>query len=206
MKTNYKIILYLLPIVLLFTTCRKNTTKPADQHFYYYLTKEQLNKTPYFTNPAFDTLTYISNLNDTLVFAKTKTDTLWYISSVFDPGGTADKYYHYQQLRNSYATIKGEGKFEVLHGKQVFAYNLVLPDAIHISYLDFNFYIRDYFLGYNHSKVIDTVEFNNLIFLQATLASNNRQDTLSAQAYINKDFGAFHVLDHKKNRNWIISK
>jgi hypothetical protein len=78
MKTNYKIILYLLPIVLLFTTCRKNDSKPADQHFYYYLTKEQLAKTPYFTNPAFDTLTYISNQSDTLIFAKIATDSLWY--------------------------------------------------------------------------------------------------------------------------------
>ncbi|WP_414524349.1 hypothetical protein, partial [Umezakia ovalisporum] len=57
--------LYLSLFVILLSTCKKDTSLPEPENFYYYLTKEQLNKTPYFTNPKFDTLTFISNKSDT---------------------------------------------------------------------------------------------------------------------------------------------
>jgi hypothetical protein len=196
MKTNYKIILYLLPIVLLFTTCRKNTTKPADQHFYYYLTKEQLNKTPYFTNPAFDTLTYISNLNDTLVFAKTKTDTLWYISSVFDPGGTADKYYHYQQLRNSYATLKGEGKFEVIHLKQS-------GDRFNTIQIQFNKYlfgIGDWQIGSStYTGYIGDFEVSNSIYKDVLNMGNN-----GGLGFLNQKVGLFYIEEKSLQKEYLL--
>jgi hypothetical protein len=202
-----KPILYTLFALILFTTCRKNYSKPADQHFYYYLTKEQLNKTPYFTNPAFDTLTYISNLNDTLVFAKTKTDTLWYISSVFDPGGNdADKYYHYQQLRNSYATIKGEGKFEVLHGKYFIGFDRGLKDLLSFDFDANNFFIQDFFLGVNHKVIIDSVLVRDKIYYQVSEIFRNWQDSTVARTYVNLEFGAFHFIDIKNNKTWTLIK
>jgi hypothetical protein len=187
MKTNYKIIFYLLPIILLFFTCRKNTTKPADQHFYFYLTKEQLSKTPYFTNSAFDTLTYISNLNDTLVFAKTKTDTLWYTSSVFDPGGTADKYYHYQQLRNSYATLKGEGKFEVLHMKLT---SDGIPDQVKIVFGSLFFYATDNRIGTKNGNIFyDSLLVKNMVYTKVTKYYHNRNQSLVGNCFLNESFG-----------------
>jgi hypothetical protein len=197
MKTNYKIILYLLPIVLLFTTCRKNTTKPADQHFYYYLTKEQISKTPYFTNPAFDTLTYISNQNDTLIFAKTKTDTLWYISSVFDPGGTADKYYHYQQSRNSYATLKGEGKFEVLQSvSSSFPY-------IALSFNKFLIDFHEYTLSDpKYPTFMDSIQINNKSFYSLTRYHKINGARIDASFYVNKEFGLIYIIDNTNNTNW----
>ena len=208
MKTNYKIILYLLPIVLLFTTCRKNTTKPADQHFYYYLTKEQISKTPYFTNPAFDTLTYISNQNDTLIFAKTKTDTLWYISSVFDPGGTADKYYHYQQLRNSYATLKGEGKFEVLQHYNFKTKYGNVGNATEVSFKDK--FIFDYDLKnldtvkYKDTYYLSKVEVNSKTYWNVILISGN--EFTFYKGYINSSYGVFMIKDSFTNDFWYLNK
>jgi hypothetical protein len=188
MKTNYKIILYLLPIVLLFTTCRTHTTKPADQHFYYYLTKEQLSKTPYFTNPAFDTLTYISNLNDTLVFAKTKTDTLWYTSSVFDPGGTADKYYHYQQLRNSYATLQGEGKFEVIQKRTAYIHSEYL-----VNFLLETFAFPEDHIGWQGFPTYKKVyTLNNIDYFDVISINTKYSDTTTAMAVLNSSNGLFY--------------
>jgi len=182
-----KPILYTLFALILFTTCRKSTTKPADQHFYYYLTKEQLNKTPYFTNPAFDTLTYISNLNDTLVFAKTKTDTLWYISSVFDPGGTADKYYHYQQLRNRYSTLKGEGKFEVLHMKLT---SDGVPDQVKIVFGSLFFYATDNRIGTKNGNIFyDSLLIKNMVYNKVTKYYHNRNQSLVGNCFLNESFG-----------------
>jgi hypothetical protein len=65
--------LILFYIVCSFFACKPEERLP-DIHNYYYLTAEQLGKTPYFNNPDFDTLTFVSNLQDTLVFAKTKVD------------------------------------------------------------------------------------------------------------------------------------
>lgn len=207
MKTNYKIILYLLPIVLLFTTCRKNGSKPADQHFYYYLTKEQLSKTPYFTNPAFDTLTYISNQNDTLVFAKTKTDTLWYISSVFDPGGTADKYYHYQQLRNSYFTLKGEGKFEVKYNTKSIAVGLgyPLPNFIEIIFNQSIFNFTEASIGsMGHKFYLGDIEIGNERF-EKVIYEYDKEDVDSKRVGLYSiNNGFFLQIDSLNNSTFLI--
>ncbi|MBU3663806.1 MAG: hypothetical protein FGM41_11510 [Bacteroidetes bacterium] len=187
MKTNYKIILYLLPIVLLFTTCRKNTTKPADQHFYYYLTKEQLNKTPYFTNPAFDTLTYISNQNDTLIFAKIGTDSLWYEVGDYDPSGSGDKFYHYQQLRNRYATLKGEGKFEVVQMKLT---SDGVPDQVKIVFGSLFFYATDNRIGTKNGNIFyDSLLIKNMVYNKVTKYYHNRNQSLVGNCFLNESFG-----------------
>lgn len=115
-----KYILLYVFILVSFFACKPEPERIPDKHNYNYLTAEQLAKTPYFTNPAFDTLTYVSNQNDTVVFAKTRVDSGWYRVIEFDPGVEFTKYHHYQQISANYQTIKGEGSFGVVHSK----YNL----------------------------------------------------------------------------------
>ena len=98
-------------VLVNFISCKPEPI--PDKHNYNYLTAEQLAKTPYFTNPSFDTLKYVSNQNDTVVFAKTRVDSGWYRIIDASPGNNYTVYHYYQQLTAKYQTIKGEGSFEV---------------------------------------------------------------------------------------------
>lgn len=105
-----------ITIILLLQSCSKDPKNgcytPKDN--YYYLTAEQLNQTPYFTNPAFDTISYTSDKGDTLTFVKTKTDTTWYTEkgNIGSPDCGYDQNF-YQTIHNTYTTIKGNGNFDV---------------------------------------------------------------------------------------------
>jgi hypothetical protein len=81
----------------------------------------------------------------------------------------------------------------------------MLPDFIQITFNGHNFYLRDYFLGINHSTTIDTIKINNQVYLQNTKLNNNRQDSSTAQAYINKDFGVFKIFDYKNSKEWALT-
>jgi len=193
-------LLLLLLIASLFA-CKPEEPIP-DKHNYYYLTAEQLAKTPYFTNPAFDTLTYVSNQNDTVVFAKTRVDSGWYREIDFNPGVEFTTYHYYQQISANYQTIKGDGSFGVVHSKKLAG---GLPDLIELEFNDYSFYIHDDFLGINHDAIIDSLTIDHFIFYQITKLNNDRVDSNSARAYINRDFGIFHVLDYKRNKIWTLN-
>jgi hypothetical protein len=199
-----KNILLSLFILVYFISCKPEPKPIPDKHNYYYLTAEQLAKTPYFTNPAFDTLTFVSNQNDTVVFAKTRVDSGWYREIEFDPGVEFTKYHYYQQISANYQTIKGDGSFGVVHSKYNLAFNIKLPDFIQISYNGYNFYLRDYFLDNIHPATIDTIKINNQTYLKNTKLNNNRQDSSSSQANINTDFGLFQIFDYNNSKEWIL--
>jgi len=185
--------------------CNKEKPDYADKpdtHTYHYLTQEQLNKTPYFTNPAFDTLTFLSNANDTLIFAKLKTDTFYHKTSRSDCPDCPVHYSYYQELHKTYQTIKGNGKFEVRHSKNGLAFDRNLSDYITISFNNFNYYINDYFLGVNHIIIIDSIIFDNKKYFQVTRFFNNWTDSISTEAYINKDYGIFRIEDKILLNNW----
>ncbi|MFN4083638.1 MAG: hypothetical protein ACK4K9_08410 [Bacteroidia bacterium] len=198
-----KTLIYIIAILLLFAACSK--PEPIESNptiTYHRLKTEQLNKTPYFTNPDFDTLTYLSNKGDTLIFAKLKTDTTWYyIRTQGAPGVTLNEDY-YQTLRNTYQTLKGNGKFEVRHSKNGIAFDRNLSDFITISFNNFNYYINDYFLGVNHIIIIDSIIFDNKKYFQVTRFFNNWTDSISTEAYINKDYGIFRIEDKILLNNW----
>ncbi len=108
----------IITLIMLTQSCTKNNDgcfTPKDNYFY--LTTSQLNQTPYFNNPAFDTINFTSEKGDTLIFVKTFTDTTWYNSNgQGNPDCGYDQNY-FQTTHNTYATIKGNGSFDVKHKK-----------------------------------------------------------------------------------------
>jgi hypothetical protein len=185
--------LLLLYIASCFFACKPEPT--PDQYNYNYLTAEQLAKTPYFTNPAFDTLTYVSNQNDTVVFAKTRVDSGWYKTIDASPGNNYTVYHYYQQLTAKYQTIKGEGSFEVVHSKRGNAFKTIALDLLKISFDKYNFYIQDQFLGINHKSIIDSVNIDGKTYFQVTEVFKDLQDSTKSRMFINKSFGAFYIID-----------
>ena len=197
--------LLLFYIAFSFFACKPEPKPIPDKHNYYYLTAEQLAKTPYFTNPAFDTLTFVSNQNDTVVFAKTRVDSGWYKQIDFNPGVEFTTYHYYQQISANYQTIKGEGSFGVVHSKKGGAYNRnYLSNVVRVSFAEHNCYIQDNFLGINHKVIIDSMLLNNKKYYQVTEFFNNWVDSISVRAYINIDYGVFRILDNKNSKNWIL--
>ena len=108
--------------------------------FYNYLSDAARNQTPYFTNPAFDTISFASDKGDTLIFVKTKTDSTWYKEEIRgNPACDWDKNY-FQILHNTYTTIKGSGTFDLRHSKKNNSGNI---DIIELHFNDFVFYTGD---------------------------------------------------------------
>jgi hypothetical protein len=205
LKTT-KTLIYIIAILLLFGACKPEPIESNPTITYHRLKTEQLNKTPYFTNPDFDTLTYLSNKGDTLIFAKLKTDTTWYyIRTQGAPGVTLNEDY-YQTLRNTYQTIKGNGKFEVRHVKKGIAYDRSLDDFVNISLNNINFFLNDYFIGVNHKYIIDSIEFNKIKYYQVTRFFRNWTDSIAAEGYFNKDFGLIRVEERTQNEIWQLLK
>ena len=155
-----KNILLLLFLTVSFFACKPEPEeKQPNQHLYSYLTKEQLAKTPYFTNPAFDTLTFISNLNDTLTFVKTKTDSGFYEENFKDhPSGPTNYLYH-QFIQNTYKTIRGDGSFWVRHSKKTKEGH---KDMIEVFFKDLRFTFGDLSIGnIKHPNYKKLIEINN---------------------------------------------
>ncbi len=194
-------ILTMVALSLIIIACKRDEKREPEVH-YEYLSTEQRNKTPYFNNPAFDTLTFLSNKGDTLVFAKLKTDSFFTMTGGSPFPDHPGIYTYHQTLRNTYQTIKGNGKFEVRHSKNGLAFDRNLSDFITISFNNFNYYINDYFLGVNHIIIIDSIIFDNKKYFQVTRFFNNWTDSISTEAYINKDYGIFRIEDKILLNNW----
>jgi hypothetical protein len=45
---------------------------------------------------------------------------------------------------------------------------------------------------------------NNKKYYQVTEFFNNWVDSISVRAYINIDYGVFHILENKNSKNWIL--
>ena len=107
-------LLSIIILILLTQSCvKENSTQSYNpQNYYFYLTAAQITQTPYFTNPAFDTISFASDKGDTLTFVKTKTDTTWYCERTTSNPDNNDQNC-YQTLYNTYATVKGNRGFFV---------------------------------------------------------------------------------------------
>ncbi len=201
LKTT-KTLIYIIAILLLFGACKPEPIESNPTITYHRLKTEQLNKTPYFTNPDFDTLTYLSNKGDTLIFAKLKTDTTWYyIRTQGAPGVTLNEDY-YQTLRNTYQTIKGNGKFEVRH---VLNDDISSIPYISIVFNQFNIEFHEYTLAFRQFPTfVDSIFVNNKFYYNLTRYTLNDGTESIAITYINNPFGLFYVDDLKVEKKWFI--
>ena len=196
--------LLLLYIAFSFFACKPEPDRIPDKHNYNYLTAEQLAKTPYFTNPAFDTLTYVSNQNDTVVFAKTRVDSGWYREIDFNPGVEFTTYHYYQQISAKYQTIKGEGSFGVVHILRNYE---TTSEIIKVQFKGINFGINanwfDSSFGYNYyigDTLINGNSYNQTIKVFANC------DITSSTLVLNTVLGAIFINEVSSNTFWNLLK
>jgi hypothetical protein len=195
--------LLLLYIAFNFFACKPEPeeVKP-NQHLYSYLSKEQLEKTPYFSNPAFDTLNFVSNLNDTLTFVKTKTDSGFYEENYKDyPSGPTNYLYH-QFIQNSYKTIKGEGSFWVRHSKKMSNQS---KDILKINFNQFDVQFFDRTLAdESFPTFIDSISINDKTYYNLTRYTINNGIENIAVTYVNNKHGMFYINDLKSQIIWVL--
>jgi hypothetical protein len=202
--------LYIIFIAVLFINgCKKESCYDCnDTHTYFDLTQEQIAKTPYFTNSAFDTLTFLSNKGDTLTFAKIKTHSSYFRTINSNCPDCPVHYSYYQELHNTYQTIKGNGKFEVRHvllGNSIKVMG-TSRDFIEIIINNSIYFFYDDMIG---SKTYPTykseIQFNNFIYKDVFANYSNLNDTINSNYfYFNKDFGAFYINEKSLNIEHLI--
>jgi len=194
------ILLYVF-ILVNFLSCKPEPEPIPDKHNYYYLTAEQLAKTPYFTNPSFDTLSFVSNQNDTVVFAKTRVDSGWYREIDFNPGVEFTTYHYYQQISANYQTIKGEGSFGVVHSKKLAG---GYTNNILITINEESYHISESWLSksFNYKYSIDSISLNNKTYNDIIFVFSKLGDTASNRVYLNKEFGALKI-ENVLNGNYL---
>jgi hypothetical protein len=112
----------------------------------------------------------------------------------YDPGGSGDKFYHYQQLRNRYANLKGEGNFEVLHRKN--------NDAIEFEFNGIKTNgISDANIGEKFSKsFVDSISINGIIYKNLLKLPVKPYHYF----YLNTTYGIFQITDTLTWDNWTI--
>jgi len=197
-----KLIFLLTLFVMLLQNCSKEPDLPSGNPItkYEYLTAGALNQTPYFTNPAFDTISFASDKGDTLTFVKTKTDTSWYCENQ----SLASNYkICYQTIHNTYTTIKGVGSFDVKHSRKIDYKDLT--NIIEINFTNLYFSVFDERIGLKDSPFyVDSILFNTNYFYVALYVFHNFTFSDIGKAYCNKKFGLFHIEDKQNITNWTI--
>jgi hypothetical protein len=200
----------LLPLLiicfLLIQSCEKPDPNACHDAvtYYKYLGETARNQTPYFTNPAFDTISFASDKGDTVIFVKTKTDSSWYKEEISgNPACDWDKNY-YQVLHNSYTTIRGNGNFEIKYSYKDQNYGLF---RIEIFFNGLHFIICDCIINdikyknYVGDFTIRSKTFTNTFYEYDEISNNSK-----GIGYINKDFGLFYLIDSIKDLKWLIIK
>jgi hypothetical protein len=113
-------------------------------------------------------------------------------------------YSYYQELHNTYQTIKGNGKFEVRHvlkGSSPLVSHIA-DDFVEINFINSNYFFYDYWIG---SKTYPTykefLSINGKVYSDVFakyLGLNFSDDTLNKNfIYINKNYG----LIYNRNTN-----
>lgn len=203
MKILYLPILFLL--MLFWQSCNQEYSSCCDpQRFNYFPVSETArNKTPYFTNPAFDTITFVSHEEDTIIFVKTRTDSTWdceYASS--NPDDNTQNCY--QILHNTYKAIKGNGTFDVKHTEYKGVY-----DFVDISFNQYYYFV---FGGpsignSSYSHYLNSVNVNNKVFSNVIYEWRNKGDESSkTKGFLNTQYGLFHISDSLTRTSWSIIK
>lgn len=204
MKTNYqtqnmKLIFLLTLFVILLQSCSKEPDLPTGNPItkYEYLTAGALNQTPYFTNPAFDTISFASDKGDTLTFVKIKTDTSWYCENQ----SLASNYkICYQTIHNTYTTIKGVGSFDVKHilknGNELsFSLNTVVINFNDVFLQMYDRWIDDK----TYKTFIDSFSIVSKTYKNSILIYPSNGGSNLGLSYINKEFGLYYLIDNSSN-------
>ncbi len=203
MKTTTNLFILITLFVLIIQSCTKDpvTTNGTPITKYEYLTAGDLNQTPYFTNPAFDTISFASDKGDTLTFVKTKTDSTWYCQN---QSLVTDYKICYQTIHNSYTSIKGIGSFDVKHSRKINYKDLT--DIIELTFNNIYFLLDQNWISptFGYKYFIGQYQINNLNYSDALYAYSILGDTNSLKMVINKDFGAIRVFD--VNEKWTFYK
>jgi len=195
---NFFVLLFLLPMVI---ACKKEYGSGKDTHTYYDLTAEQLAKTPYFNNPAFDTLQFVSNKGDTLTFAKLATVSSYYKTANSNCPDCPTNYYYFQELKNTYQTIQGEGKFEVTQKRKSSYSNF------EFSFNNSTFFLSDDHIGWaGYPTFVGSLTLNNRTFKEMIIIYEVFGDTSSNAAFINEEDGLFYFKDNNNKLNYLINK
>lgn len=203
MKTK---LLYITIFSLLITqACKRDNTDsgcPSYSTSYKTLTLDAINQTPYFTNTAFDTISFASDKGDTITFVKTKTDTSWYCendnSNADCPKENANCY---QVLHNSYLTLKGIGTFDIKHSKKGYKFS----NGIEVTINNVVFLYGDQQVGYNgYWTYKKNISLKNKIYHDLMVIYPNSYDSLVAESFINKEYGLFYFNDRIENINYTI--
>ncbi len=179
---------------------KENSTQSYNpQNYYFYLTTSQISQTPYFTNSAFDTISFASDKGDTLTFVKTKTDTTWYCERTTSNPDNNDQNC-YQTLHNTYATMKGDGSFDV---------NLGFDGLVYVLNLNFNnnnYSLINDLIGYNGPKgYVDKINFNNIQYEKVTNV-NYTGTNANNNIYINNQFGLIRIEYISEKINFTVYK
>jgi hypothetical protein len=177
---------------------------PKFSTIYTYLTASAINQTPYFTNPAFDTISFASDKGDTLIFVKTKTDSTWYKEEIRgNPACDWDKEY-YQVLHNKYTTLKGNGSFDVKYSYKTQDYGLF---RIEIFFNNIHFIICECIIDdVKYKNYIGDFTVNNKTFTNTFYEYNNISENTKGIGYINKGLGLFYLIDPINDLKWLIIK
>jgi hypothetical protein len=173
--------------------------------YYKYLSETARNQTPYFTNPAFDTISFASDKGDTVTFVKTKTDSSWYKEEISgNPACDWDKNY-YQILHNKYITIIGNGeldvKFECKNSRQ-------FPNNLNIQFSNLRFDINTDWLNplFGYAYTLGDIYLKNRLFKNTIYSYSTLGDTASNYLIVNKDFGIVKINNKTENISWILIK
>ncbi|MES2727268.1 MAG: hypothetical protein V4643_09215 [Bacteroidota bacterium] len=199
MKTIHTFIIII--IVLLLQSCgkEKGNCFGTPGTYYYTLTPESINQTPYFTNKAFDTISFGSDKGDTLIFVKTKSDTSWY-EELGD--GSPDCGYsknNYQTLHNIYTAIKGNGSFDVKHSLKW----SVVPHLLEVKFNDINLQVEDFRINSRIGTFFyETINKGNVTYNNAIKIYHNLNDSSVGEGFINKEFGFFSIKDNRTNTEY----
>jgi hypothetical protein len=200
----------LLPILFICFILTQSCEKPDPNAchnaviFYNYLTDAARNQTPYFTNPAFDTISFASDKGDTVTFVKTKTDSTWYKEEIRgNPACDWDKEY-YQVLHNKYTTLKGNGSFDVKYSYKTQDYGLF---RIEIFFNNIHFIICECIIDdVKYKNYIGDFTVNNKTFTNTFYEYNNISENTKGIGYINKGLGLFYLIDPINDLKWLIIK
>jgi hypothetical protein len=192
------LLLITIATMLFLGACKREPVTSNPTVTYHRLTQSQLNKTPYFTNPSFDTLTFLSNKGDTLIFKKLRTDTTWYYFRTQGAPGVTISEDYYQTLHNTYQTLKGNGKFEVRQ-------ELEIGSEIYFNFNNVNFEISDHQIGRtSYPTFREEFQINNKVFKNVLTMYQTFGDTSSNEAFLNQQYGIFYFKNKLINNSYIL--
>ncbi len=193
-------LLYITIICLfLIHSCKEDPSSycPSYSTNYRTLIASAINQTPYFTNKAFDTVSFASDKGDTVTFVKTKTDSSWYCEDDYsNPNCPKNNANCYQTLHNTYKSIKGNGSFDV----KMFLYNELGYNILRIIFnndsysVDYNLIDDKNTIGYKQKLLFNNRTFTDVLEIDSTFSKSN--------IYLNKGLGLFRMEYFVSNINW----